>query len=222
MADARAEYTALSDQEVVARAREGREPAYRELIRRYERPVFSLIFRMVRDRELAEDLTQETFVKALNAVESYRPEFKFSSWIFKIANNAAIDHLRRRELQTLSLEGAPNAVTPEAIEATALQLRDRLEPAELLAELHRIESGHGRVREERWGPRTLDLDLIATEGEPVSTSFVVIPHPRSGERRFVLEPLVEVWPDATVSGGVSAAEALSGVLDQTVARVEEL
>ncbi len=127
MADARAEYTALSDQEVVARAREGREPAYRELIRRYERPVFSLVFRMVRDRELAEDLTQETFVQALNAVESYRPEFKFSSWIFKIANNAAIDHLRRRELQTLSLEGAPNAVTPEAIEATALQLRDRLE-----------------------------------------------------------------------------------------------
>ncbi|HSE28074.1 MAG TPA: sigma-70 family RNA polymerase sigma factor, partial [Gemmatimonadales bacterium] len=90
MAEPRAEYVALSDQEVVARAREGREPAYRELIRRYERPVFSLIFRMVRDRELAEDLTQETFVKALNAVESYRPEFKFSSWIFKIANNAAI------------------------------------------------------------------------------------------------------------------------------------
>ena len=127
MAEPRVEYAALSDQEVVARAREGREPAYRELIRRYERPVFSLVFRMVRDRELAEDLTQETFVKALNAVESYRPEFKFSSWIFKIANNAAIDHLRRRELQTLSLEGSPNALTPEAIEATALQLRDRLE-----------------------------------------------------------------------------------------------
>jgi len=152
MADARAEYTALSDQEVVARAREGREPAYRELIRRYERPVFSLIFRMVRDRELAEDLTQETFVKALNAVESYRPEFKFSSWIFKIANNAAIDHLRRRELQTLSLEGAPNAVTPEAIEATALQLRDRLEsPLEELEARElggQIESAIARLRPE--------------------------------------------------------------------------
>lgn len=152
MADARAEYTALSDQEVVARAREGREPAYRELIRRYERPVFSLIFRMVRDRELAEDLTQETFVKALNAVESYRPEFKFSSWIFKIANNAAIDHLRRRELQTLSLEGAPNAVTPEAIEATALQLRDRLEsPLEELEARElggQIEAAIARLRPE--------------------------------------------------------------------------
>lgn len=152
MADARAEYTALSDQEVVVRAREGREPAYRELIRRYERPVFSLVFRMVRDRELAEDLTQETFVKALNAVESYRPEYKFSSWIFKIANNAAIDHLRRRELQTLSLEGAPNAVTPEAIEATALQLRDRLEsPLEELEARElggQIESAIARLRPE--------------------------------------------------------------------------
>ncbi|HEU4761751.1 MAG TPA: sigma-70 family RNA polymerase sigma factor, partial [Gemmatimonadales bacterium] len=86
---------ALTDQEVVALARSGSEAAYRELLRRYERPIFSLIFRMVRDRELSEDLSQETFVKALNALESYRPEFKFSSWIFKIANNTAIDHLRR-------------------------------------------------------------------------------------------------------------------------------
>jgi RNA polymerase sigma factor (sigma-70 family) len=81
---------ALVDQEVVALARSGSEAAYRELLRRYERPIFSLIFRMVRDRELSEDLSQETFVKALNALDSYRPEFKFSSWIFKIANNTAI------------------------------------------------------------------------------------------------------------------------------------
>ena len=125
MAEPRPDYAALSDQEVVLHARNGREAAYRELVRRYERPVFSLVLRMLRDRELAEDLTQETFVKALNAVDSYRPEYKFSSWIFKIANNAAIDHLRRRELHTLSLEGAPNAVTPEAMEATALQIQSR-------------------------------------------------------------------------------------------------
>ena len=152
MADARAEYTALSDQEVVARAREGREPAYRELIRRYERPVFSLVFRMVRDRELAEDLTQETFVKALNAVESYRPEFKFSSWIFKIANNAAIDHLRRRELDTLSLDGSPHAETPEAMQATALQIGARQESPLDAVEAKElggaIEAAIGRLRPE--------------------------------------------------------------------------
>jgi RNA polymerase sigma-70 factor (ECF subfamily) len=121
------EWARLSDQEVVLIARAGREAAYRELIRRYERPVFALLFRMVRDRELAEDLAQETFIKALNAIESYRPEFKFSSWIFKIANNAAIDHLRRRELDTLSLDGSPHAETPEQMQATALQIGARQE-----------------------------------------------------------------------------------------------
>ena len=112
----------LTDQEIVVLAVEGREAAYRELIRRYERPVFSLILRMVRDRQLAEDLSQETFIKALNAIATYRPEFKFSSWIFKIANNASIDQLRRREVNTLSLDGSPTAETPDAVEATALQV----------------------------------------------------------------------------------------------------
>jgi len=119
--------TGITDQEVVERASAGGEAAYRELVRRYQRPVFSLIYRMVRDRELSEDLTQETFVKVLNAIDRYRPEYKFSSWIFKIANNAAIDHLRRRELDTLSLDGGPDATTPDQVQATRLQLGDAAE-----------------------------------------------------------------------------------------------
>ena len=77
------EISTATDQEVVAWARQGHERAYRELVRRYQRPVFSLIYRMVRDRERAEDLAQETFVKVLNALDSYQPQYKFSSWIFK-------------------------------------------------------------------------------------------------------------------------------------------
>jgi RNA polymerase sigma-70 factor (ECF subfamily) len=146
------EWAALTDQQVVLLARGGREAAYRELIRRYERPVFALLFRMVRDRELAEDLSQETFVKALNAIESYRPEFKFSSWIFKIANNAAIDHLRRRELDTLSLDGSPHAETPEAMQATALQIGARQESPLDAVEARElggaIEAAIGRLRPE--------------------------------------------------------------------------
>ena len=130
---------AATDQDVVERARAGAESAYRELLRRYERPVFSLVYRMVRDRELAEDLTQETFVKVLNALDRYRPEFKFSSWIFKIANNAAIDHLRRKELDTLSLQGGPDATTPDRIEATSLQVGDGSESP--LEELEARELG---------------------------------------------------------------------------------
>jgi RNA polymerase sigma-70 factor (ECF subfamily) len=147
-----AEWVRLSDQEVVLMARNGREAAYRELIRRYERPIFALLFRMVRDRELAEDLAQETFIKALNAIESYRPEFKFSSWIFKIANNAAIDHLRRRELDTLSLDGSPHAATPEAMQATALQIGARQESPLDAVEAKElggaIEAAIGRLRPE--------------------------------------------------------------------------
>jgi RNA polymerase sigma-70 factor, ECF subfamily len=146
------EWPRLTDQEVVLLARSGREPAYRELVRRYERPVFALLYRMVRDRELAEDLAQETFVKALNAIDSYRPEFKFSSWIFKIANNAAIDHLRRRELDTLSLDGSPHAETPEAMQATALQIGARQESPLDAVEARElggaIEAAIGRLRPE--------------------------------------------------------------------------
>src|SRR3989475_5947224 len=131
--------TGASDPEVVAWAKQGHEAAFRELVRRYERPIFSLLYRMVRDRELAEDLAQETFIKVLNGIGSYNPQFKFSSWIFKIANNAAIDHLRNRDLDTLSLDGSPHATTPEEMHATALQLGDRGESP--LAQLEARELG---------------------------------------------------------------------------------
>jgi len=137
---------------VVTWAKQGHEAAFRELVRRYERPVFSLLYRMVRDRALAEDLAQETFIKVLNGIKSYKPEFKFSSWIFKIANNAAIDHIRRRSLDTLSLDGAPDAETPEAMKATAIQLDAKSETP--LQEVENRELGSaieraiGRLRPE--------------------------------------------------------------------------
>ena len=115
----------LPDADLAALAREGREPAFRELVRRYERPVFSLIFRMVRDRETSEDLAQETFVKVLNHIDRYRPEFKFSSWLFKIANNLTIDHLRKRQLKTISIDGSPHAATAAEAEASAFDVESR-------------------------------------------------------------------------------------------------
>jgi RNA polymerase sigma-70 factor (ECF subfamily) len=146
------EISTATDQQVVAQARDGAEAAYRELLRRYERPVYSLIYRMVRDRELSEDLTQETFVKVLNALDRYRPEFKFSSWIFKIANNAAIDQLRRRGLDTLSLEGGPDATTPDRVDATSLQVgaggESPLEELEARELGHSIERAIGQLRPE--------------------------------------------------------------------------
>ena len=129
----------LPDADVVALAQQGRELAFRELIRRYERPVFSLVFRMVRDRETAEDLAQETFIKVLNHVDRYRPEFKFSSWLFKIANNVAIDHIRKRHLETVSMDGSPHAGTAAEVEATSFDVSVHQESA--LDELESRELG---------------------------------------------------------------------------------
>ena len=134
------DYKNLTDQEVVARARQGRETAFRELIGRYERPVFSLIYRLVRDRERAEDLSQETFIKVLNALDRYDPSYKFSSWIFKIAHNTALDQLRKKEPDTLSLDGSPHAETAAEAEASTVTVTsDEPSPEDYAA--HRELSG---------------------------------------------------------------------------------
>jgi RNA polymerase sigma-70 factor (ECF subfamily) len=133
------ELTTLPDADVAALAKNGREDAFRELVRRYERPVFSLIYRMVRDREAAEDLSQETFIKVLNHIDRYRPEFKLSSWLFKIANNLTIDHLRKRQLRTVSIDGSPHAATAAEAEASSFDVETRGESP--LEELESREVG---------------------------------------------------------------------------------
>ncbi|MEO6332475.1 MAG: sigma-70 family RNA polymerase sigma factor [Gemmatimonadaceae bacterium] len=129
----------LPDADVVMLAQQGRDTAFRELLRRYERPVFSLVFRMVRDRDTAEDLAQESFIKVLNHIDRYRPEFKFSSWLFKIANNVAIDHLRKRTVDTVSLEGSRYATTTAEAESTAIPVASKDESA--LEEMESKELG---------------------------------------------------------------------------------
>jgi RNA polymerase sigma-70 factor (ECF subfamily) len=95
----------LSDPELVRATLAGSQEAFRELVVRFERPVFGLIVRMVGDPETAEDLAQEVFVKAYRALGSYDPSRKLASWLFKIAHNATIDHLRRSAPESVPLEG---------------------------------------------------------------------------------------------------------------------
>jgi len=90
------------------------------------------------------------------------------------------------------------------------------EPQEVLEKLQEIEAEAGRRRTTPWGPRTLDLDIITSDGLAVATETLQIPHPRASVRRFVLEPLAEIWPEADVGGGLSSSQALEGVQDQVV------
>jgi RNA polymerase sigma-70 factor (ECF subfamily) len=93
----------IADSELVARAIKGREESFEELVRRYQRPIAAYVYRMVGDYDSALDLTQEVFIKIYGSLARYRSEFKFSTWIYKIAHNAAIDHLRRNTSRDQSL-----------------------------------------------------------------------------------------------------------------------
>src|SRR5713101_10214301 len=94
---------ALGDGELIANALAGREAGFEELVRRYQRPIAAYVYRMVGDYDSALDLTQEVFIKVYNSLHRYRAEFKFSTWIYKIAHNAAIDHLRRHAVREQAL-----------------------------------------------------------------------------------------------------------------------
>ncbi|HYJ45005.1 MAG TPA: sigma-70 family RNA polymerase sigma factor, partial [Pyrinomonadaceae bacterium] len=93
----------IADCDLVTRAIGGREEGFEELARRYQRPIAAYVYRMVGDYDAALDLTQEVFIKVYNSLSRYRPEFKFSTWIYKIARNSAVDHLRRYGTREQSL-----------------------------------------------------------------------------------------------------------------------
>lgn len=141
-----------SDKTLAAKASAGQEKAFRELMTRYEKPVFSLVYRMVRDRGLAEDLAQETFIRAFTNIRSYNPSYKFSSWIFKIAHNLTIDHLRKKQIETVSIHGAPDAITEEEQARTSLELEDTGELPDAYVENlelgSQIERAVGQLRPE--------------------------------------------------------------------------
>ena len=92
----------------------------------------------------------------------------------------------------------------------ALIVRTGLRPRELLAAVNRIEAAHGRVREVRFGPRTLDIDIITYSGETSDDPVLTLPHPRARERAFVLAPWHDIDPDATLPEG-SVADLLAGL-----------
>jgi RNA polymerase sigma-70 factor (ECF subfamily) len=94
----------LTDGELITRAIGGRVEGFEELVRRYQRPITGYVFRMLGDYEASLDVTQEVFIKVYNSLHKYSPEYKFSTWLYRIAHNAAIDHMRRNSVMAQSLE----------------------------------------------------------------------------------------------------------------------
>lgn len=94
----------LNDDELVGRILAGEEDLFELLVRRYQARVLAHVARMVGNRDDALDLSQEIFLKVFGALDRYNPAYKFSTWLFRIAGNAAIDHLRKRRPRTVPLE----------------------------------------------------------------------------------------------------------------------
>jgi len=92
------------DSFLVARALKGDRKAFEMIVRKYEQPLTSYLGRMTGEREAALDFAQEVFLKVYCSLASYRPAYKFSTWLFKIASNHLIDHWRKKRLPTVSLD----------------------------------------------------------------------------------------------------------------------
>lgn len=137
----------------------------------------------------------------------------FASALAMLAANAGIDVVRVSRRYRTPAWG----VTDQAdfINAVA-ELATTLPPLDVLAALQATERAHGRdrAREQRWGPRTLDLDLLAMEGVVLDTPALQLPHPRFAERAFVLVPWAEIAPELDVPG-VGCIADLAAALDRS-------
>lgn len=166
----------LDDAELVRRALAGRQEAYREIVERYQRPVYGLLVRMVRDAALAEDLAQEAFVKAFAAFPRYDAAHRLASWLFKIAHNVAIDHLRRRPPPTVSLtadrEDEPSlaAVLPDLAQAgpERMAVASRL-ARDLEAALARLRPEYREVMVLRFEEGLAYEEIAGVTGLPLGT-----------------------------------------------------
>jgi len=89
---------------LVQQALKGNRKAFEVLVHKYQKPIFHVIFKIVKDQEEAKDIMQETFLKAYSSLSTYKSQYRFTTWIYRIAVNNSIDYLRKKKIATLSLD----------------------------------------------------------------------------------------------------------------------
>jgi len=95
--------SSIEDDKFVSDALAGNEDSYKKLVDKYDRPIFFHIRKMIKEKEMVEDLVQEVFIKAFKNLKTYSNEYAFSTWLYRIATNHTIDYLRKKKLQTFSI-----------------------------------------------------------------------------------------------------------------------
>lgn len=94
----------IEDSDLIDRALKGDQSAYERLMKKYYRLVSNLIYKMIYNKDDVEDLAQEAFIKAFNSLAKFDKQFAFSTWLYKIASNNCIDYIRKRKLNTISID----------------------------------------------------------------------------------------------------------------------
>ncbi len=131
--------------------------------------------------------TIDAAVRAIDAIDGIRVLERSSAW------------------ESPSWHPDGEGLTPDYVNVVAI-VATTMEPLDLLDALHAVEAALGRVREERWGPRTIDIDIVAMGRIARAEDRLVLPHPRAHERQFVLQPWLELEPDAELPGYGPIAE----------------
>ncbi len=128
---------ALEDFKLIDMAVDGDEKSYAKLLNRYRKPVYHVILKMVRNVDDAEDLTIESFAKAFRSLHKFKKDFTFSTWLFRIATNNTIDFIRKRKLNTMSIE---NTYTNDNGDSVSIDVEDmNLNPQEETIKLQKEE-----------------------------------------------------------------------------------
>ncbi|MFZ5972081.1 MAG: RNA polymerase sigma factor [Bacteroidota bacterium] len=126
--DSRFSVKAMDDFKLIDMAVDGDDQAYAKLLARYKKAVYHMVLKMVRNVDDAEDLTIESFAKAFKSLHRFKKDFTFSTWLFRIATNNAIDFIRKRKLKTLSIE---NTYTDDDGQSVGMDVEDlNLDPQE--------------------------------------------------------------------------------------------
>jgi RNA polymerase sigma-70 factor (ECF subfamily) len=185
----------VTDAQLVERTLAGSQDAFAALVARHQRSVYNLLARMLRNPALAEELAQESFLKAYSHLRSFNPEYKFANWILRIAHNAAIDLRRQRGPELVSMD-EPASAEQRRIEETVVDPRSdeaerRLERGDLSkvlgAALDRLRPEYRRAIVLRYQQDLSYEEISTVTGDPIGTVKSHLHRARAEMAAFLME-----------------------------------
>ena len=164
-----------SDEAVIERVLAGSREDFEILVRRHHRPIFNYIYRMVGSTDLAADLAQEVFLKVYTALATFKPAYRFTTWLYRIASNRVIDHLRHRRMTLVPLDAGADPVAGTIRDVPGYdrdpegRLLDREAAADVSRELAALPSEYRELIVLRHLQHRSYQEIASIKGSPLGT-----------------------------------------------------